>query len=76
MVDGIWSKRGLISAYLLMCDSLAGAGSGWGLVGDNRAKRGGCVSVARGQRLLFNNCRKRSLGMISDEGVRLLTEPI
>ena len=28
-----------------MCDSLAGAGSGWGLVGDNRAKRGGCGSV-------------------------------
>ena len=35
-VDGIWSKRGLISAYLLMCDSLAGAGGGgglgWGLI--------------------------------------------
>ena len=40
-VDGIWSKRGLISAYLLMCDSLAGAGGGGGWVGDNRAKRGG-----------------------------------
>ena len=44
-VDGIWSKRGLISAYLLMCDSLAGAGGGGGWVGDNRAKRGGCGSV-------------------------------